>query len=605
MPKIVATQRLPDGSKGYVLDDGRIVNEQGNVVGSTQKPPSQTDQLAQTGVNTVANQAGQQVGQQVVGQIGTQATTQGTGAAGGMSQAGTSAVVDGTSGGMSVAGSSGGAAPNTGSAVSTALPWLGLAASSYYHYNNFKEDGGMDVLKGDINKQNSVDAAANSNLMTAWINPIMKMVGLGTLGSLVGGKTTKQYDAKRWLGVSKENPNWTKHYNQDYQRRKNNPNEGRWTAEEDPTGKYVGQKWSWDAQKDIMESTGDYRGLVGHLGNAETFGDEFFKLSPDEQLALTERLYKEGLYVNDKGGIIIPKEDRERAHQIKAEMMGSEAPSLAQESPQAPVPPASAPQPTQGSSIQTVTPGQGGAIVNGQQVKPRSANSNGATNMKNQMVLRKDSSGRWTYVPASANNGIAIGDYIGGASTMDPGRYNPSAVTDAQAVASNGWQAFTPQGGQVAPAEQVRPQPAQGEVFRSQPNDAPAPQEQQGEEPVALESLKPGVRVYKDKDGTWRHRQMVQSPGGGWYGDPRSTDGRDPNVDHTFTDGGGIITPPGEMKPPIGALAQNPMSQLPASRGGRFMPDTYALWAQSQANAENNQLMNTDYYRYLTGKGAS
>jgi hypothetical protein len=330
-----------DGVTHYVLDDGRIVPA--NNLSPAPKPspspaPSPMPNVANTaGQATGAYLANQGVGSLVGGGSGAgTAGATGTGATGGMSA--------GTGGGMSVAGSSG-AAPTAGFAnLGGALPVLGLAGMAYAGYENFKSDGGMDAIKGKGNTQKNTDAILNSNPMTAWVNPLTKFVGGKSVGSLIGGKSTKDYQKEREGAVAGRSEGWADFFNRTKEAQKGNKNEGYWDETTDPTGKYIGKKWSWDAQKDIMESTNNFNGLRGALGNAEVFGQDWFKLNDAQQDALVREVYNMGGYVSDKGSILIHKDKQQAAKDAFGKVVGavgpvSTLPSEAQSNPRPQVDP--------------------------------------------------------------------------------------------------------------------------------------------------------------------------------------------------------------------------------------------------------------------------
>jgi hypothetical protein len=100
------------------------------------------------------------------------------------------------------------------------------------------------------------------------------------------------------------------------------PNDGKWTADMDKTGKYVGKKWSWDAMKDIAKTTGDVKGFAGVQGNADTFGDDWFKLDDAKRDSLVKQFLDEDLYHSDKGSVLISDGKQDRARELYNQVMG-------------------------------------------------------------------------------------------------------------------------------------------------------------------------------------------------------------------------------------------------------------------------------------------
>jgi hypothetical protein len=96
------------------------------------------------------------------------------------------------------------AAPASGGMLSVAAPVLGAAALAGGMYNY----GGREILNGKADAGNVLDTALQSNLMTGWINPVLDVVGLGTVGGLLGlgHKSTKQARAERDNKLAKVDP---------------------------------------------------------------------------------------------------------------------------------------------------------------------------------------------------------------------------------------------------------------------------------------------------------------------------------------------------------------------------------------------------------------
>lgn len=212
---------------------------------------------------------------------------------------------------------------NSGSMIANALPWVALGSMAYSAWQNFASDGGKEVLKGNIDKQNAIDAGLNSNTLTGWINPVSKFLGFGSVGTMLGGgKSTKQYQAERRNNLVEKSPEFARVLmDLEAQRQERaDPNEGYWTEENDPTGKYVGKKWSWESEQDIRRTTGDYTHATNWLGNAETFGDEWLKLPIEEREYITQMLAEKNFYHHNKGDALIADDKKEEARKLYEEI---------------------------------------------------------------------------------------------------------------------------------------------------------------------------------------------------------------------------------------------------------------------------------------------
>ena len=664
--RVVATVQLQDGSKAYQLEDGTIVDAQGNVLGRPQKQPSKTDQNLQILANTGAKEGGKQLGQALAGS----STTATTGAAttGGMSAQGSSALVDGTSGGMSVAGSSGGA--NAGNTTNTAggagggfnyaaalgaglnaignhqafgqvkdrtetekgqdlHRTIGLAVGDYYGYGLatpayhwlMRSKTAQDVEK----KLSRVDTGM---ALTGATYNILKGNGdsddyhnwvTGGLAHTLGftGKRTKDYKEERWRNLGRKSQHWKNFGQKQEAYRKANPNEGKFTERDDPTGKYVGQKWSWDAQQDIMRTTGDYRGLIGSLAMGETFKDNWMNTPLEKQHEIVKRLDQEGLLVSNKGDILIRSKDKPRAEEIYKEVYdsptvpplpesvqnhqlepweqeferdwaakqeerrlkerrpttavvqpGQMPPSANTPAPQQQVQPQAQPQvqqPQQASSIQVGTDAEGGGVtVNGKPVINR------RTNMQNNQR-------GWNNLPAQQQQ-------IGGATPMML-VYGPDGKPLQGQDLANYWEqrrrepvAAGPYTGNLAGSQQLSQsdfEPSRSPNLvpykdgyvevqnRSQPGFAADPQFQN----EMSNKRQYGESLRKGSDGIWRRDDVVRSDGGGWY----RTD--QPLPQNTVP----------------GVSFNNAMNQRQATPGGRD-PDTDYIFTDNPELASSGEL---------------
>ena len=113
----------------------------------------------------------------------------------------TTTLADGSAGVVLSDGSvvSANATSSTGAWAGTALSWLGVAGMAYLYGSNIYENSGKEMMKGNTSTQGGVDLALDSNLVTGWINPVTKAMGLGTVGSMIGsGKGTDQRRRDAW-----------------------------------------------------------------------------------------------------------------------------------------------------------------------------------------------------------------------------------------------------------------------------------------------------------------------------------------------------------------------------------------------------------------------
>lgn len=144
-------------------------------------------------------------------------------------------------------------------------------------------------------------------------NPITMpiAIGMGLLGAvapkLLNRKKTGEYQKERWGAVSKDNSGWADYY--DKSKSGTMPQVGA-PVTKGADGSWVKPDGSWDPRE-----------YAGVLGNAETFGNDWFKLSEDKRNAAVSRFKDEGLYYGDKGDMRIS--DAERAKQIYNEIMGA------------------------------------------------------------------------------------------------------------------------------------------------------------------------------------------------------------------------------------------------------------------------------------------
>ncbi len=301
----------------YYLDKGEYT-EYLESTGQIEGEPSLTDQLLPVAGSALAVEGGKAIGAAIPGMLGmggtTAATTAGTAGAttagAGTAAAGTGAATAGTT----AAGTAGTAATGTGTLGSIgsglagiapyAGPIAGAAAVGYGIHNYLKGDDSWDP------KDDPMGAIGRGSLALATFggSEVARMLGIGR------HKSTKKYQDERWGKLSQAAQGL---------RSANHPDGGDGTWK---TGKYAGQKWSFEKAVDLAKE--DPTHFVGVLGNLETFGDEWLGLPPDVQKKVVSRLVNEGLYKSDKGDVLISNKDR--ARQIyEEEKTGSAQPTAA------------------------------------------------------------------------------------------------------------------------------------------------------------------------------------------------------------------------------------------------------------------------------------
>jgi len=200
-----------------------------------------------------------------------------------------------------------------------ALPALGIAAGV-----GLGAKGAYDMFKGKPTKGIG-DWAARGTLgvATGGLSEVARAAGL------FGRKGTKDYRKERWGNLASNTPSESakQYFNAQLDDKED---DGIWDE-----GKYKGKKWKYDLLRDaVINPTAkeasardhylDSTGLIGAVGNFETFGDKWFGTPEDKQIEITKRLAQENLYSPDMGSIVISgkKGHQDRARQIYDEIMG-------------------------------------------------------------------------------------------------------------------------------------------------------------------------------------------------------------------------------------------------------------------------------------------
>lgn len=149
--------------------------------------------------------------------------------------------------------------------------------------------------------------------------------GLASAGEslgLIGGMSTDEYKRKRWGSVSQENPLWGQVFDQGYRREQESNNI--FSEADDPTGKHVGEKWSFEALTDIINQTKNYDYLMNSLAHAETFGDRWHLLSLEKRREFISKAWDAGLYESDKGSVLFSgtKGSQDKAIELMNQTLG-------------------------------------------------------------------------------------------------------------------------------------------------------------------------------------------------------------------------------------------------------------------------------------------
>lgn len=213
----------------------------------------------------------------------------------------------------------GSASSSTGSGMlgGAAAP-LAVAALGYIGGKQAYNAGGRNILKGKGKSGDYGNMAlyAAAPYLAVW-DAALGAVGMDGIAPTVtkavglGQKSTKDYQDERWGALSPAAQEL---------RAANHPenDDGIWD-----TGKYAGQKWSFDKALDLAKD--DPTHFVGVLGNLETFGDDWLSTDINKQKEIVSRLTNEGLYHSNKGDVLIEDGKQDRAKQIFDEVRSSGA----------------------------------------------------------------------------------------------------------------------------------------------------------------------------------------------------------------------------------------------------------------------------------------
>jgi len=213
----------------------------------------------------------------------------------------------------------GGAGPTAGLGAMAALYGAGM-----YNY------GGKDVLEGDADSADYVNLALQSNPLTATVNPIFDVVGLGSVGESLGldRKTHKDYAAENYGSALKQassdvDKQAIQHfYDQAL---------GQMTKDNDAiydSGPLKGRKWNWDEVKNV--GTGE--DVWGEVGFFQAMPDWISGYSENQRRDIAEAALAEDLLSHSKAGRTFEGDDLSRIQEIaNAVREGDYQPTISKE----------------------------------------------------------------------------------------------------------------------------------------------------------------------------------------------------------------------------------------------------------------------------------
>lgn len=190
--------------------------------------------------------------------------------------------------------------------------------------------GGYNTLKSWQHGGQGIRGAAGT--LGAGIGTIL-LPGLGTIAGAIAGnaigygldksglmhKTTKQTQQSRWEKLANRGvPNVDAAYQANH-----GQGDGTWE-----TGKYAGQKWSFEKAQDLARQDPTHFQHV--YGNLDTFGADWANYTDEQQKAITAGLVANGLYKSNKGDIVV--KDKAAAMKIKDQVLAGAPPEAAKPS---------------------------------------------------------------------------------------------------------------------------------------------------------------------------------------------------------------------------------------------------------------------------------
>lgn len=169
--------------------------------------------------------------------------------------------------------------------------------------------GLYDVYKNSRNdrKGHAIGAASGAALGTAIMPGIGTLIGLGLGAAMpalgLNGKSTKEYQQERRdKVVGAGNQGWGGYYSRNAL---GNDKVLPTQITRDEKGNWIKADGSWDARE-----------YAGVQGNADTFGDDWFKLKDDQRDKLVTQFKNEGLYHSNKGDVLIADDKQARAKEL-------------------------------------------------------------------------------------------------------------------------------------------------------------------------------------------------------------------------------------------------------------------------------------------------
>lgn len=305
------------------------------------EPPSALEGLAMVGAGSAALVGGQQLGNYLGKSLGEEATKTGlsevsknvlsSGSTPGAFQGGelaslnsfgqtpafsleaanpaTAAAVPATPTGLTVAPAAEAGAANgafslggVGGAGNAILPIAGaLGAFDLYNSNRGARNRPLGAAQG----------AASGAAMGSYFGPWGTGIG-AVLGGLYGAtqhESTKDAQKRRWGGLSEAAQGL-------YAANHPTGDTGTWD-----TGKYAGQKWTFEKALDLAKE--DPTHFQGVYGNLAAIGDRYLSLDDATQKAFVSQNIQAGNYASKKGDVII--KDKELANKILADIQNKSA----------------------------------------------------------------------------------------------------------------------------------------------------------------------------------------------------------------------------------------------------------------------------------------
>ncbi len=167
--------------------------------------------------------------------------------------------------------------------------------------------GLSDLIKGkETQGIGGWGGRATLGIATGGLSELARAFGLGH-------KSTKDYQSERWGDIGGQNPGWSDVYNKVV--KTGHESDGVWDS-----GKYAGQKWSFDKALDLAKD--NPLDFDATLGNAEAFGDKWHGLNTDQRKSIISQLIADNQYYSNKGDILI--KDKNRALDIFNAVMNNQ-----------------------------------------------------------------------------------------------------------------------------------------------------------------------------------------------------------------------------------------------------------------------------------------